>query len=254
MTKREKELVELMYEAGIREFPEGGEFAAQDKDAPYAGMVSFFKNYAPRLLDGCGFWVESDSACRFIKGKSIALPSLCKNWHITVVTREQYAEYCKMRERDESDAGEVIDADEDGISDEHPQQSTIDMMHRCNELRDIAKQKADQATAAVGDYNDAMESLKSAALALGYKIEPVDVFGELSSPLEDAKPLNITDWRDLQVGDVIEQVSGTIMSKNGSECTVVKIDSDCGDALHIRGEFSAGEERWISKFKFIRRP
>ena len=31
MTKSKKELVELMYEAGIREFPEGGEFAAQDR-------------------------------------------------------------------------------------------------------------------------------------------------------------------------------------------------------------------------------
>ena len=99
-----------------------------------------------------------------------------------------------------------------------------------------------------------MATLKDAALALGYKIEPIDVSGEFSPSTEVDEPLNITDWRDLQVGDVIEQVSGTIMSKNGSECAVVKIDSDCSDAFHIRGKFSDGYARWISKFKFIRRP
>lgn len=252
MTKRKKELIELMYEAGIREFPEGGEFAAQDKNGPDADKVSFFYGAIPVFWRSADVWGDA-GWCRYLINESVKLPQLCKNWNRTVVTREQYAEYCKMREREESSDVEAGDAVEDALIGEQPKTSILDMMHHCNDLRETAKQKAADATAAVGEYNDAMGSLKSAALSLGYKIESIDVSGELSPSTEAERPIDITDWRDLQVGDVIEQVSGTTMSKDGSECAVVKIDSDCSDALHIRGKFSDGEERWISKFKFIRR-
>lgn len=275
MTKRKKELVVLMYEAGIREFPEGGEFAVQDKLVSYANCVSFFKHARPKI-DGVNDVWREDGAGEYLRGESIELSSLCKNWHRTVVTREQYDEYCKMREREESacackdlppsnDIAEAAilssstNAPEGGrkpvdVPVSKPKPSIIDMMHRCNELRDVAKQKADQATAAVGDYNDAMESLKAYALALGYNIEPIDVSGELSPSEEAEKPLNITDWRDLRVGDVIEAANGGWMQHNIGASAVVNGIDGSDPSRPIRALFNDEAADWGRKFKFIRRP
>lgn len=256
MTKRKKELVELMYEAGIREFPHGGEFAAQDKLVSYANCVSFFKHARPKI-DGVNDVWHEDGAGEYLRGESIELSSLCKNWHRTVVTREQYAEYCKMREHEEYAIGEADEAEKCVSGGEHTQPSIIDMMHHCNELREITIAKKDEAMASVDSYNNAMESLKSAALALGYKIEPIDVSSELSPSEEAGKPLNITDWRDLLVGDVIECLPGGGWRSVfiGEQCTVKRLEPKrYNGPLPILALHQNGSEDWGGEFKFIRRP
>ena len=255
MTKRKKELVELMYEAGIREFPEGGEFAAQDKRS----YDVFFYTNKPTEYDELGSWLS-----KFINvGGWYKLDSLCKNWHRTVVTREQYAEYCKMREQEESSESDEVEIADAANSDERTQPSILDMMRRCNELREVAKQKADQATAAVNAYSNALESLKSSALALGYNIEPIDVSSELPASTEVDKPLNITDWRDLQVGDVIEcvtvyketqQEEDEYSHRHGVECEVFGLHPAALCGQYVRAKFEDGDTLLIKKFKFIRRP
>ena len=88
-TPKKKHLIELMIEAGAK-WPEGAEYAAQDKttnDLCFYGSkpvlrARFQDEWRPSRLD------SHDG----IVGRRINLQSLCCNWHQTIVTREQYAE------------------------------------------------------------------------------------------------------------------------------------------------------------------
>lgn len=80
-TPKKKHLIELMIEAGV-EWPDGAEYAAQDKDCK---KVHFYKTKP--LKGGDTYW--NASGC--IAYSKIELDSICRNWHQTIVTREQYA-------------------------------------------------------------------------------------------------------------------------------------------------------------------
>ena len=86
MTTKKKHLIELMIEAGVK-WPAGAEYAAQDKKD---NKVQFYKNGKPNPCRGFDEWMGDK--CTFMNDKGITLPSLCRNWNKTIVTREQYAE------------------------------------------------------------------------------------------------------------------------------------------------------------------
>ena len=82
-TPKKKHLIELMIEAGV-EWPEGAKYAAQDKDRL---CVRFYEKGKPSRNSGVNYWDSlGGSLIRDFK-----LPSLCRNWHQTIVTRERYA-------------------------------------------------------------------------------------------------------------------------------------------------------------------
>ena len=88
-TPKKKHLIELMIEAGV-EWPEGAEYAAQDKSTK---EVHFYKGARPHLskVIPCAWYDCSD--CLWMGDLvSVSIESLCRNWHQTIVTREQYAE------------------------------------------------------------------------------------------------------------------------------------------------------------------
>lgn len=82
-TPKKKHLIELMIEEGV-EWQEDAEYAAQNKRD---GKVYFFSR-KPSVLAGYNHYSAPGGAV----GYSYLLPSLCRNWHQTIVTREQYAE------------------------------------------------------------------------------------------------------------------------------------------------------------------
>ena len=82
-TPKKKHLIELMIEAGV-EWPDGAEYAAQDKADD---RVYFFFD-KPKVSIKDERYHSPDGTA----GGSRSLPSLCRNWHQTIVTREQYAE------------------------------------------------------------------------------------------------------------------------------------------------------------------
>ena len=82
-TPRKKHLLDLMIEAGVK-WPEGAEYAAQDKDEWLA-----FYTRKPYREDGKVTW--SSYRC-YVANSMKKLDLLCRNWHQTIVTREQYAE------------------------------------------------------------------------------------------------------------------------------------------------------------------
>ena len=82
-TPKKKHLIELMIEAGVK-WPEGAEYAAQDK---FDKRLSFYKS-KPHIRAGS----NERGVTGYIGKSRVDLPSLCRKWHQTVVTREQYAE------------------------------------------------------------------------------------------------------------------------------------------------------------------
>ena len=82
-TPKKKHLIELMIETCV-EWPVGVEYAAQDK---VDNKVYFF-NSKPKVYAGETHYCAPLGPV----GNPRLLPSLCRNWHQTIVAREQYAE------------------------------------------------------------------------------------------------------------------------------------------------------------------
>lgn len=83
-TPKKKHLIELMIEAGVK-WPEGAEYAAQDKQDNW---VQFYKGGKPNYPIGFDLWMADN--CVYMLNNGIPLPALCRSWHQTIVTREQY--------------------------------------------------------------------------------------------------------------------------------------------------------------------
>ena len=85
-TPKKKHLIELMIETAVK-WPDGAEYAAQDKRDL---KVNFYKNGKPNLYSGWNAWMADK--CTFMSDYGFTLTSICRNWHQTIVTREQYVE------------------------------------------------------------------------------------------------------------------------------------------------------------------
>ena len=89
MTAKKKHLIEMMIEAGVK-WPDGAEYAAQDK----RDLHVWFYSEKPKFL--ClneGGWVVDVNYENIRKRLVIGcknLNKICRNWHQTIVTREQY--------------------------------------------------------------------------------------------------------------------------------------------------------------------
>ena len=84
-TPKKKHLIELMIEAGVK-WPENAKYAAQDKDKL---CVRFYEKGKPFRSFGMNYWDSTGGS--LIRELMVKLPKLCRNWHQTIVTREQYA-------------------------------------------------------------------------------------------------------------------------------------------------------------------
>ena len=83
-TPKKKHLIELMIEAGVK-WPKGAEYAAQDKKDNW---VQFYKDGKPSYPRRIDYWMADN--CTYMHNNGIPLSALCRSWHQTIVTREQY--------------------------------------------------------------------------------------------------------------------------------------------------------------------
>ena len=79
-TPKKKHLIELMIEVGVN-WPDGAEYAAQDKDSWLA-----FYTRKPYMESWKVTW-SSDGG--YVSNSLKKLDLLCRNWHQTIVTRAQ---------------------------------------------------------------------------------------------------------------------------------------------------------------------
>lgn len=238
-TPKKKHLIELMIEEGV-EWPDGAEYAAQDKDCQ---NVHFYKT---KPLKGCDtYW--SASGCIAYSG--IQLQSLCRNWHQTIVTRDQYAEAVAASGGVEQEQESYQD-----VGDVAPSESTESL------LAEI-KAKCEEHDALVAK-SDALElEIASIEQQVNDKLNEYGfAISRVAASLESEQPV-ITDWRDLRVGDVIECV--LVRGRNGVE--ICEYDNEFhGLTCNVIGFTESGKNHiktdlkpsgyYIQEFKFIRRP
>lgn len=261
-TPKKKHLIELMIEAGVK-WPDGAEYAAQDKNQDPAGdnsdlvnIIAFYSSKPTKRVDD-QFWLGDDDA-----SKDIQLPFLCRNWHQTIVTREQYAEAVaaadngsttnQVRESEDVPASQPAAQLYSGVTGVMPSESIESLLAEIKakrEKRDALVAKADALALEIASIeqriNDKLKEYGFAIFQLAAASEP--------------EQLAITDWRDLRVGDVIECVAygderdapypGGWASRNiGNEQVVSEINVKSGKISIKKGQDSG------RAFRFIRRP
>lgn len=248
-TPKKKHLIELMIEANVK-WPDGAKYAAQDKnqdpsdyETDLTNIVSFYTLKPTRDYND-PFWCEDSDI-----NKDIKLPSLCRNWHQTIVTREQY-------EQALADAAVTTEVQTESkhcepvvshVPDRTIEQLADDYYTKAAEAECLQY----EADAALKLANEALITLQKAGEVIGLVISV------------DPKPEQpvITDWRDLKIGDVIECVLvhgvNGIESKesdnkfHGAECRVIGFINT--GINHIKTDLKPNGY-YIQEFKFIRRP
>lgn len=184
-TPKKKHLIELMIEAGVK-WPESAEYAAQDK---VDNNVYFFDS-KPAVQPGGGRFLARGGAI----GKHYLLPSLCLNWHQTLVTREQY---------EQALANATITVEDNHCNSMLDQIPIGTIEQLANEYyaktaeAECLQYEADEARKLA---NEALITLQKAGELIGLVIS-VDTLQKCTK--QHQQPV-ITDWRDLRVGDVIK--------------------------------------------------
>ena len=250
-TPKKKHLIELMIEAGVK-WPDGAEYAAQDR---HNLKVNFYKNGKPDFQSSYPEWMADN--CTFMGDYGFILQSLCRNWHQTIVTREQYAEALEdaamtpVVQQETQPAAEYCASVMRQMPDNTIEQLTADYHAKAAEA-DRLQTVADEARKAA---DDALLELQKAGELIGLVIS----VGDFQKDAEQHQQPIITDWHDLQVGDVIECTAyndkrddpwpgGWATQNIGTQQVVSKIN-DSNGKVSIKNSQDSGYA-----FKFIRRP
>ena len=239
-TPKKKHLIELMIEAGVK-WPDGAEYAAQDKRDLYV----WFYNIKPerKYHDS---WTPKEPGC-LINGHQ--LTTICRNWHRTIVTLEQYSEALaanvgepavmpsqsnQVRESDDVPAGDAVEwhnppSIEQLTADYHAKAAEADRMQAV----------ADEALKAA---DDALLALERAGELLGLVIS-ID-----TKPKQVEQQRSSEEWK---VGDkCIVTGSPDDSERVGSECVLAKIDGNDEDLPYLVDSGALGDF-WVAS---IRRP
>ena len=227
-TPKKKHLIELMIEAGV-EWPEGAEYAAQDKTT---NDLCFYRSKPVRRARFKDEWRPSGfDIPDGLVGRRINLQSLCSNWHQTIVTREQYAEALEL----------AADGSGPAVEWHNPpsiEQLTADYYAKAAEA-DSMQSAADEALKAA---DDALLALEKAGELIGLVISIDTKTKHVEQQCSSA------EWI---IGDnCIVTDSPDNHEWVGRECVLTKIDR--GDSnLTYRVTSKEGGDYWVSG---IRRP
>lgn len=226
ISNSKKELARIISENGG--WRDGAEFAAQDK----GGKVFFYgiKPTPHPRVDGWSFKGVMD-------GYWIACGNELPNWHQTILSREEYFHLYQAPDSKPEFCDSVMRAIPEPRSRPTIEQLAADYQAKL----DIATRAQEEADAHRCGAEVALSKLEIAMNELGFKIELVTAKQE--------PELVITDWRDLQAGDVIS-VSGEWWEPD-SEYTVDENDGSRDAPIMVGGYWAFICE---CSFKFIRRP
>ena len=233
-TQKKKHLIELMIEAGVK-WADGAEYAAQDKKDNW---VQFYSLGKPNYPIGFDVWMADN--CTYMLNNGIPLPALCRNWHQTIVTREQYEkaladtsvtptaqpspEYCAsvMRQMPNNTIEQLT-------ADYHAKAAEAD---RLQAVADEALKAADDALLALEKAGELI------GLVISINTKPKQVEQQLSS----------AEWK---VGDKCI-VTGSPGDSEwvGRECVLTKIDGN-DESLPYRVDSGLLGDFWVAS---IRRP
>lgn len=163
-----KTLIELMIEADVK-WPEGANYAAQDKD-----LEVFFYERKPSRSGS-----QWHHGWAVVTQKHYVMPSLCRNWHQKLVTREQYGK--ALSERGGSKCISKLHVDVVAVS-------VISEIEKKTAEADEHKAEFERCK---GELAEMRKTLDDMLAAVGLKA--VEFECEIEQP-------TITDWRDLRKG------------------------------------------------------
>ena len=258
---KEKHLIELMIEAGVK-WPEGAEHAAQDKKTD---DLCFYKGKPVRNAGFEDEWRPSGlDRPDGIVGRRINLPSLCRNWHQTIVTREQYEKALAANVGKPADmaskSNQVRESEDVPAAQSSPEYCASVMRqmpdNTIEQLTADYHAKATEADRLQAVADEALKAAKAALLALQKAGELLGLVISVDTMQKLPVQSEITDWRDLRVGDVIECIkpnSGYISA--GDEGVITSITSGYLLSDFIKQKsYIYDNDHFGCKFKFIRRP
>lgn len=225
-----------------------GEFAVQNGNH---GRISFSENKPTRYCatgwDACGGFAAKIECCKPLQ-----------NWHQTILSRAEYFHLYPAQDAVKPTDFGAIGDDETNLAAKEELETleykpTIEQLAAdYRKLLDIAERKQKDADSAKAEADAKLGELDRAGKALGLIIGIVK-----DEPVKS--DLNITDWRDLKVNDLIkitsvhERGNDKYYSVIGLEALVVRV----GDPHHQDLEVipaNSGATLLIDGFEFIRRP
>ena len=193
-TPKKKHLIELMIEAGVK-WPEGAEYAAQDKDTMH---VRFYEKGKPFRNFGVNYWDSLGGS--LIRDLMIKLPSLCCNWHQTIVTREQYAKaIAKLKPIEQIDAQQKPQYCT-SVMRQMPSETIESLLTEIKAKREKHSELLAKAEALALEIASIEQQVANKLKEYGFSLYPVASSSEIKQPV-------ITNWRDLRVGDVIKCIA-----------------------------------------------
>ena len=219
ISNSKKQLAKIINENGG--WRDGLNFAAQDGDD---GAVWF---YATKPTKSVKWWKSTGRAVREIEDAEV-LP----NWHQTILSRD---EYFHLYPAPDAAPEPVVEA-----------KPTIEQLAaEYHNRKGYADRKQQEADAAKADAEAKLAELVAAGEAHGLVL----------SVVESEPELVITDWRDLQLGDVIEYVDGRNKNRVGMVGHIDSFDLYNADTDRpVRMVSDNGRVGWPTKWRFIRRP
>lgn len=236
ISNSKKQLAKIIHENGG--WREGAKFAAQGGNHGHVGFASVAPVRNGKVWD----------MTRGFAGKFLA-DEILPNWHQTVLSRDEYFHLYPAPDADVVSLSSVLGLVTDQNKHEHvDSKPTIEQLAAdYRNRKDYADRKQQEADAAKAEADAKLAELVAAGKALGLSLSVTTI--------EPEPELVITDWRDLQVGDEVEYVSGTLGGFSGEPGVVSSIDRspDCG-IYRIRVALQNGRSLWCNEWRFIRRP
>lgn len=202
-----------------------GEFAAQDGDGGIGGY-----EVKPEWDSLAKYWWREASGQWFFANK-------IKNHHQTVLSRAEYFHLYPAPDAEPRFCESVMRT----IPEPETKPTIEQLAADYRNAKGHAERKRQEADDAKADAEAKLKALELAGEALGLLVSPVTAKQE--------PELVITDWRDLQAGDVIS-VSGKRWEPD-SEYTVDENDGSRAAPIRVGGYWALIGE---CSFKFIRRP
>ena len=86
ISKSKRQLAQLLIEAGVKQFPDGANWAAQDKREHF---VTFYK-VKPRRDTGSDFYAVANGSCWSVTSSDFEADTLITNWHQTKLSRDEF--------------------------------------------------------------------------------------------------------------------------------------------------------------------
>ena len=243
ISNSKKQLAKIIHENGGWSGDAG--WAAQDKrHCGQSNVISFYEDAKP-WFNGGDFWRGNG-----VHDARVLAGALVPNWHQTILSRDEYFHLYPAPDADVGSLSAALALVTDENKHEHvDSKPTIEQLAAdYRNAQDYADRKQREADAAKADADAKLAELVAAGRALGLVLSAAGV-----EPV-----LAVTDWRDLQLGDIIEYVDGDIKDKIGMSGPVVEFAPAATDGMHVRLKCDNGPNKgrlgWPRKWRFISRP